>query len=129
MLDDDGPYGDFAWRILSRSLSYAASLIPEVGDDPVAIDDAMKLGYNWIQGPFELIDEIGVDRFIDRREPAARNGSQNFSFHDLHTQFEVTINQRTPDNVALGYIVFVRYIDIFVPHERGGLHNSGVGLV
>jgi len=64
LLDDDGLYGDFAWRILSRSLSYAAALIPEVGDDPVAIDDAMKLGYNWIQGPFELIDEIGVDRFI-----------------------------------------------------------------
>ena len=68
LLDDDGLYGDFAWRILSRSLSYAASLIPEVGDDPVGIDDAMKLGYNWIKGPFELLDEIGVDRFIERLE-------------------------------------------------------------
>jgi 3-hydroxyacyl-CoA dehydrogenase len=68
LLDDDGLYGRFAWRVLSRSLSYAASLIPEVGDDPVAIDDAMKLGYNWIQGPFEMIDEIGVDRFIERLE-------------------------------------------------------------
>lgn len=66
LLDDDGRYGRYAWRVLSRSLSYAASLIPEVGDDPVAIDDAMKLGYNWIQGPFEMLDEIGVDRFIDR---------------------------------------------------------------
>jgi 3-hydroxyacyl-CoA dehydrogenase len=66
LLDDDGPYGQFAWRVLSRSLSYAASLIPEVGDDPLAIDDAMKLGYNWIKGPFELIDEIGVDYLIDR---------------------------------------------------------------
>ena len=64
LLDDDGPYGRFAWRILSRTLSYAASLIPEVGDDPVGIDDAMKLGYNWVDGPFELIDQIGVDRFI-----------------------------------------------------------------
>jgi len=68
LLDDDSLYGDFAWRVLARSLSYAAALIPEVGDDPVAIDDAMKLGYNWIHGPFELIDEIGVDRFIDRLE-------------------------------------------------------------
>ncbi len=66
LLDDDGLYGQFAWRVLSRSLSYAASLIPEVGDDPVGIDDAMKLGYNWIKGPFELIDEIGVDYFIKR---------------------------------------------------------------
>ncbi len=68
LLDDDGRYGQFAWRILSRSLSYAASLIPEVGDDPLAIDDTMKLGYNWIKGPFELIDEVGVDTFIERLE-------------------------------------------------------------
>jgi 3-hydroxyacyl-CoA dehydrogenase len=68
LLEDDGLYGLYAWRILSRCLSYAAALIPEVGDDPVAIDDAMKLGYNWIKGPFELIDEIGVDYFIQRLE-------------------------------------------------------------
>ena len=68
LLDDDSLYGQFAWRVLSRTLSYAASLIPEVGEDPVGIDDAMKLGYNWIRGPFELIDEIGVDAFIDKLE-------------------------------------------------------------
>ena len=66
LLDDSGLYGQFAWRVLSRTLVYAASLIPEVGDDPVGIDDAMKLGYNWIKGPFELMDEIGVDYLIDR---------------------------------------------------------------
>ena len=68
LLEDDSLYGRFAWRVLSRTLSYAASLIPEVGNDPVAIDDAMKLGYNWIQGPFELLDDIGVDYFIERLE-------------------------------------------------------------
>ncbi len=68
LLDDNGVYGQFAWRVLSRTLSYAVSLIPEVGEDPVGIDDAMKLGYNWVKGPFELIDEIGVDTFIARLE-------------------------------------------------------------
>jgi len=38
-----------------------------------AVDDAMKLGYNWIQGPFEMIDAIGVDRFIARLEKDGRN--------------------------------------------------------
>ncbi len=71
LLDDASLHGQFAWRILSRTLSYAASLIPEVGEDPVGIDDAMKLGYNWIKGPFELIDEIGVDYFIGRLEADA----------------------------------------------------------
>ena len=68
LLKDDSLYGRFAWHVLSRTLSYAAALIPEVGDDPVGIDDAMKFGYNWIKGPFELIDEIGVDTFIERLE-------------------------------------------------------------
>jgi len=49
-------------------LSYAASLVPEVGDTATAIDDAMKMGYNWIKGPFELIDEIGVDYLTARLE-------------------------------------------------------------
>ena len=66
LLNDDGLYGKFAWRVLSRTLSYAASLIPEVGDNPVSVDDAMKLGYNWIKGPFQLMDEIGTDYLIDR---------------------------------------------------------------
>lgn len=66
LLLDDSLYGQFAWRVLSRTLSYAASLIPEVGNDGLGIDDAMKLGYNWVKGPFELLDEIGVDVFIER---------------------------------------------------------------
>lgn len=66
--NDNSQYGQFAWAVLSKTLCYAASLIPEVGDDPVPIDDAMKMGYNWIYGPFELLDQIGVDRIIERLE-------------------------------------------------------------
>ncbi|MEZ5535183.1 MAG: 3-hydroxyacyl-CoA dehydrogenase NAD-binding domain-containing protein [Thiolinea sp.] len=66
LLDDDSEYGHYAWTVLSSTLVYAASLIPEVGEDPAAIDDAMKLGYNWVSGPFELIDEIGVKYLVSR---------------------------------------------------------------
>jgi len=59
-------YGQYAWAILSNTLCYAAELVPDVNESPVAIDDAMKLGYNWLQGPFEMIDAIGVDQFIER---------------------------------------------------------------
>ena len=68
LLQDDSIYGQYAWRVLSRTLRYAASLVPEVGLDPLGVDDAMKLGYNWIKGPFALIDEIGVDYLIQRLE-------------------------------------------------------------
>ncbi len=50
----------YAWRVMSKTLSYAASLVPEVSDDIVAIDTAMREGYNWKYGPFELLDQIGV---------------------------------------------------------------------
>ncbi len=66
-------YGEYAWKVMSRILTYAANLIPEVGDSPEAIDDAMKMGYNWIKGPFELIDEIGSDYLISRLEKEKRN--------------------------------------------------------
>ncbi|MCL4117020.1 UNVERIFIED_CONTAM: hypothetical protein GTU68_065983 [Idotea baltica] len=72
LINDESLYGDYAWSVLSHTLVYAASLLPEVGNDPEAIDDAMKLGYNWISGPFELIDEIGVDYFVYRLQEEGR---------------------------------------------------------
>jgi len=72
VLEDTTKYGDYAWKVMSDVLSYAASLVPEVGDNPVGVDDAMKMGYNWIKGPFELIDEIGADYLITRLKSEQR---------------------------------------------------------
>ncbi|MBN8530705.1 MAG: 3-hydroxyacyl-CoA dehydrogenase [Alphaproteobacteria bacterium] len=51
--------GRYAWAVLSELLLYTASLIPEISDDILSVDAAMKLGYNWKYGPFELIDRLG----------------------------------------------------------------------
>ena len=64
LVTGETPQHRFCRRVLARVLAYAASLLPEVSDNPAPIDDAMKLGYNWVQGPFELIDEITVPGFI-----------------------------------------------------------------
>ncbi|WP_019833958.1 3-hydroxyacyl-CoA dehydrogenase/enoyl-CoA hydratase family protein [Sphingomonas sp. PR090111-T3T-6A] len=61
-----GKSGDYAWTILGHVLSYAAKLVGEAADDIVAIDDAMKLGYNWKFGPFELIDKLGPGKLAER---------------------------------------------------------------
>jgi len=66
-------YGRYAWEVLSNTLVYAAGLVPDVNESLVAIDDAMKLGYNWAQGPFEMIDALGADRFIERLEAEDRD--------------------------------------------------------
>ncbi len=55
----DGKVGSFAWSVLSKSLAYAARRIGEITDDVVAVDDAMKWGYNWELGPFESWDALG----------------------------------------------------------------------
>jgi len=57
---------EYAWTVMSKTLLYAASLIPEISDEIVAVDAAMKLGYNWQYGPFELLDKIGVDWFVTK---------------------------------------------------------------
>lgn len=72
LLDDDSVYGRFAWQVLSQTLNYAAHLIPETGTNVLPIDDAMKLGYNWIYGPFELLDQIGVSRVVKRMQNEGR---------------------------------------------------------
>ncbi|GAA0665282.1 3-hydroxyacyl-CoA dehydrogenase/enoyl-CoA hydratase family protein [Sphingomonas insulae] len=68
-----GKVGDYAWEILGKTLSYAAMLVGEAADDVVAIDDAMKLGYNWKFGPFELIDRIGAATFAARVRDEGRS--------------------------------------------------------
>ncbi|HEX4446372.1 MAG TPA: 3-hydroxyacyl-CoA dehydrogenase/enoyl-CoA hydratase family protein [Polyangiaceae bacterium] len=63
---DDGKVGQFAWKVLSRSLAYSARRIGEITDDIVAIDEAMRWGYNWELGPFESWDAIGFEAVHDR---------------------------------------------------------------
>ncbi|MEZ5478820.1 MAG: 3-hydroxyacyl-CoA dehydrogenase family protein [Thiolinea sp.] len=65
--------GQYAWRVLSQVLSYAASLVPEIADDVQAVDSAMRLGYNWKFGPFELIDQLGAGAFADRLAAEGRS--------------------------------------------------------
>lgn len=57
--------GQYARSVLLGTLHYAASLIPEIADDVATVDAAMRMGYNWKYGPFEMIDRIGVDVFIE----------------------------------------------------------------
>ena len=66
LVEANDKYGQFAWRVLSRTLSYAASLVPETSPELVPIDEAMKLGYGWLRGPFEMIDELDTGWFCQR---------------------------------------------------------------
>lgn len=58
----------FAWINLRDTLIYAFNRVPEIADDIVNIDNAMKWGFNWELGPFEMLDAIGVACFVERAE-------------------------------------------------------------
>lgn len=64
--------GQFSWRLLSDTLLYSVTLLPEIADDICAVDIAMREGYQWKKGPFELLDQIGLDYFVDRLTQESR---------------------------------------------------------
>jgi 3-hydroxyacyl-CoA dehydrogenase len=68
LIADPGKSGQFAWKVISRSLAYSARRIGEIADSVVAIDEAMRWGYNWELGPFETWDALGFAETVDRME-------------------------------------------------------------
>ena len=56
----------FAWEILKRTLLYTAEKQFEIADDVVAVDNAMKWGFNWDLGPYETWDAIGLEKSVAR---------------------------------------------------------------
>jgi 3-hydroxyacyl-CoA dehydrogenase len=55
----------FLWGLLSETCLYAARRVPEISDHIADVDRAMRWGFAWELGPFELMDAIGVKAFSD----------------------------------------------------------------
>ena len=66
VIERDDVYGKYAWSIMKKTILYASSLVPEVTENFNDIDDAMKCGFNWSKGPFEILDEIGIENFVSK---------------------------------------------------------------
>jgi len=71
MFADDAA-GRFAWDLMAGTLCYAADLIPEISDDVVNVDRALRWGFAWSAGPFEMLDAIGPARVIERLRATGR---------------------------------------------------------
>jgi len=91
-------YGEYAWSVLSKIIRYASSLVPGITDKFNNIDEAMRLGFNWTKGPFEMLKEIGVKNFFERIDDFKNNKflenlskSENENFYgerQLYTNIE-----------------------------------------
>ncbi|MBK03073.1 MAG: hypothetical protein CL464_11535 [Acidimicrobiaceae bacterium] len=62
----DSAAGELAWQVFGGTLRYAAALVPEIADDVVNIDNAIRWGFNWVHGPFEMLDHLNPRRVIER---------------------------------------------------------------
>ncbi|MFT4215901.1 MAG: 3-hydroxyacyl-CoA dehydrogenase NAD-binding domain-containing protein [Micropruina sp.] len=70
--ETDSPAGRYAWTVLREFLDYCCVTTPAIADHVGLIDDAMKLGYAWQAGPFELADTVGLDWLVERFEAEGR---------------------------------------------------------
>jgi len=73
LINRDDKYGKYAWSVISKIIKYASSLVPGITKEFNDIDEAMRLGFNWAKGPFEMLEEIGVNNFFDKIDEYKNN--------------------------------------------------------
>ena len=81
-MDGGGPAkgdkaGAFLWSALTDLWTYSANRVPDISDSIVEIDRAMKLGFNWELGPFELWDAAGVEATVARMKKEGKPVAAN----------------------------------------------------
>ncbi|MRX72026.1 3-hydroxyacyl-CoA dehydrogenase [Bacillus lacus] len=72
LLYSDDKAGSLLWNITMPSLIYSAELLGEIADDIVAVDQAMKWGFGWEKGPFEIWDSIGIEKSVRKLQAEDR---------------------------------------------------------
>ena len=65
LIDRKDKYGEYAWSVISKIINYASSLVPSITNKFNDIDEAMRLGFNWAMGPFEMLKSIGVKNYFN----------------------------------------------------------------
>jgi len=91
LINRDDKYGKYAWSVISKIIKYASSLVPGITKEFNDIDEAMRLGFNWSKGPFEMLEEIGVNNFFDKIDEYKNN---NFLENLAKTKNEKFYGQR-----------------------------------
>ena len=66
LISRNDKYGKYAWSVISKIIKYSSSLVPDITREFNDIDEAMRLGFNWAKGPFEMLEEIGVENFFSK---------------------------------------------------------------
>ena len=94
LINRDDKYGEYAWSVISKIINYSSSLVPGITDEFNDIDEAMRLGFNWSKGPFEMLEEIGVSNFFSKFKNYEGNKflenlaeTKNENFHGIRQKY------------------------------------------
>lgn len=128
----------FVWTVIKRTLLYTADKQTEIADDIQAVDDAMKWGFNWELGPYELWDAIGVAKSVARMREEGEI-IPDFVQSLLAAGKSSFYEERTPSRLQF-YIGNGAYKDVETRPENQSLHqmkeqngvihkNTGASLV
>ena len=66
LISREDKYGKFAWSVISKIIKYSSSLVPNITREYNDIDEFLRLGFNWSMGPFEMLENIGLNNFFSR---------------------------------------------------------------
>ncbi len=66
LINRNDKYGKYAWSVLSKIILYSSSLVPSITKEYNDIDEALRLGFNWLMGPFEMLESIGLKTFFSK---------------------------------------------------------------
>ncbi len=66
LINREDHYGKYAWAVISKIILYSSSLVPQITKEYNDIDEALRLGFNWSLGPFEMLENIGLDNFFNK---------------------------------------------------------------
>ena len=91
LIEKDDAGSRFVAEVLLDTFVYAANLVPEVSDDIVAIDGAMQVGYNWKKGPFQMMDDLGLDNLISMLEAAEKEVPEFIRLAQKNGGFHTTL--------------------------------------
>ena len=95
LINRDDKYGKYAWSVISKIILYSSSLVPKITKEYNDIDEALRLGFNWSMGPFEMLESIGLKNFFTKIDNINKNsflenlkkqGLDNFYDQDKNIQ-------------------------------------------
>jgi 3-hydroxyacyl-CoA dehydrogenase len=121
----------FHWRLLSALWNYAADCLPEIADDASSVDRAMRAGFNWEMGPFQLWDAAGVPATVRRMRNAGEpvspivEGVESWYRADGRECFDLATRTYHPIAQAEGIARIAKF------RAANGVvrHNPGASLV